>query len=213
MRPGCVLSVGLTVTLLGLAGASLWVGSRLLKEPDITAEAGTPEDGIRGQQKIFEIARSEPSRRGARPRQVIMTEAELNRFLSKHLVEVASMPVGGGAIRLVGDGVVEFKGLLPLRDLLSASLVAAIIPAASLERHVWLHLNARASLEVGATRSQRRYLRFDVQRLAIGRQPLPGILLRLLPSSALQGLLRWRMPESVEGITIEPGTVVIKTSS
>jgi len=115
--------------------------------------------------------------------------------------------------RLAGVGVVEFKGLLSLRDLLAASPLAGLAPASWLERQVWLHLSARASLEVGASRSQRRYLRFDVQWLAIGRQPLPGILLRLLPSSALQGLLRWRMPQSVEGITIEPGTVVIKTSS
>jgi len=42
-------------------------GLKASQEPDITAEAGTPEDGIRGQQKIFEIARSEPSRRGHAP--------------------------------------------------------------------------------------------------------------------------------------------------
>jgi len=207
MRLGCGLAVALTVALLGLAGASLWVGSRLLREPDVTAAAGTSEDGIRAQQKIFEIARGEPPRRGGRPHQVIVTEAELNRFLSKHLVEVARMPVVFNAIHLAGDG------LLPLRDLVSASLAANLVPTTWLDRQVWLHLNARASLVVGATRSQRRYLRFDVQRLAIGRQPLPGLLLRLLPSPGLQGLLRWRMPESVEGITIEPGAVVIKTSS
>jgi hypothetical protein len=213
MRSGCALAAGLTVALLVLAGASIWVGSRLLKEPDITATAGTSEDGIRGQQKIFEIARGEPSGRGGRQHQVVMTEAELNRFLSKHLVEVASMPMVFSAIHLAGDGVVEFKGLLPLRHLLSASLATNLVPATWLDRQVWLHLNARASLEVGTTRSQRRYLRFDVQRLAIGQQPLPGILLRLLPSPGLKGLLRWRMPESVEGITIEPGAVVVKTSS
>ena len=211
MRLGCGLAVALTVALLGLAGASLWVGSRLLREPDVTAAAGTSEDGIRAQQKIFEIARGEPPRRGGRPHQVIVTEAELNRFLSKHLIEVARMPVVFNAVHLTGDGVVEFKGLLPLRDLVSASLAANLVPTTWLDRQVWLHLNARASLVVGATRSQRRYLRFDVQRLAIGRQPLPGLLLR--PSPGLQGLLRWRMPESVEGITIEPGVVVIKTSS
>jgi hypothetical protein len=213
MRLGCGLAVPLAVALLGLAGASLWVGSRLLREPDVTAAAGTSEDGIRAQQKIFEIARGEPPRRGARPHQVIVTEAELNRFLSKHLVEVARMPVVFSALHLAGDGVVEFKGLLPLRDLVSASLAANLVPTTWLDRQVWLHLNARASLVVGANRSQRRYLRFDVQRLAIGWQPLPGLLLRLLPSPGLQGLLRWRMPESVEGITIEPGAVVIKTSS
>ena len=145
-----------------------------------------------------------------------MTEAELNRFLSKNLVEVAKVPFAVRALRLAGDGVVEFKGLLPLRDLLSASPFISLenlVPAAWLERQVWLHLNARASLELGATRSQRRYLRFEVLRFAIGRQPLPATFLRLLPNPAVQALLRWRMPESVEGLTIDPGAVVIKTSS
>ena len=126
------------------------------------------------------------------------------------------MPVTIRAVRLAGDGVVEFKGLLPLRDLLSASPLmplASLAPAAWLERQIWLHLNARASLEVGATRSQRRYLRFDVQRFAIGRQALPTILLKLFANPGVQGLLRWRMPESVEGLTIDPGAVVIKASS
>jgi len=216
MRSGCALVAGAAVALLGLAGASLWVCSRLLQEPDVVAALGSPEDGVRGQQKIFEVVRSEPSRRGGRPHQVVITEAELNRFASKHLVEVAKTPIVVGAIRLAGDGVVEFKALLRLRDLLSASpfmTVASLAPSAWLERQVWLHLIARTSLEVGAGRSQRRYLRFDVQRLAIGRQPLPGTLLRLLPSPGLQSLVRWRMPDSVEGITIEQGTATIRTSS
>ena len=72
---------------------------------------------------------------------------------------------------------------------------------------------AKATVEVGATRSQRRYLRLGVQHVAIGRQPLPVSMLGLVPSLADQGLLRWRMPESVEQLTITPGAVVIRTSS
>jgi hypothetical protein len=215
VRPGCVLIVAGFVALLGLSGAVLWVGSRLSQEPDLVAAQGTPDDGIHAQQKIFDLIRGE-SRSRSRPHQVVLTEAELNRFLSKHLVEVARMPIVVRAVRLTGDGVIEFKGRLAVRDLLSGSTfmaVASLVPSAWLERQVWLHLGARASLEVGATRTQRRYLRFDVHRFAIGRQSLPGILLRLLPSPGLQGLLRWRMPESVEGLTIDTGVVVIKTSS
>ena len=215
MRYGCVLVIGGIVTLLGVGGAALWVGSRLTQEPEVVAAQGSPEDGLRAQQKIFELIRGEDSRSRGRPHQVVMTEAEVNRFLSKNLVEGAKMPFAVRALRLAGDGVVEFKGLLPLRDLLSASPLMPLenlVPAGWLERQVWLHLNARASLELGATRSQRRYLRLDVLRFAIGRQPLPGSFLRLLPNPAVQALLRWRMPESVEGLTIDPGAVVIKTS-
>ncbi|MGH7305630.1 MAG: hypothetical protein ACRELZ_20290 [Candidatus Rokuibacteriota bacterium] len=211
MRAGCALTLGALVVVLGVGGVSLWVGFRLLQEPDVLATPGTPEDGVRGQQKLFALARGGTA--WGRPRQVALTEAELNRFLSKNLVEAARMPVTFRAVRLAGDGVVEFKGLLALRDLLSASPLSDLPSAAWLERQVWLHLRARASLEVGTARGQRRYLRLDVQRFAIGRQPLPSVLLQLLPSPGLQGLLRWRMPESIEAITIDPGTVVIKTSS
>jgi hypothetical protein len=216
VRSGCVLAIGGIVTLLGVGGAAWWIGWRLTQEPAVAAAQGSPEDGARAQQKIFELIRGEASKPRGRPHQIVMTEAELNRFLSKNLVEVAKMPVAVRAIRLAGDGVVEFKGVLPLRDLLEASPLtplASLAPAAWLEQRVWLHLNARASLELGAARSQRRYLRFDVQRFAIGRQPLPIVFLRLLPNPGVQALLRWRMPESVEGLTIDPGAVVIKTSS
>jgi len=206
-----VLGVAFAAVVLG--GASLWVGSRLVKEPEVAAVVGSPEDGSRGQQKIFDLARGGAGRARSAPQAVVLSEAELNSFLSRNLVEVAKMPITVRAVRLAGDGVVEFKGLVALRDVLSASPLASLTPRAWLERQVWLHLTARANLEVGTTRSQRRYLRFDLQRVAIGRQALPGFFRWLLPSPGIQGLLRWRMPDSVESITIESGKVVIKTSS
>src|SRR5262245_37674780 len=141
MRWGCVALGAVAASLLALIGTSLWVGSRLLQEPDVPAAMGSPEDGVRGQQKLFDILRAEPGRRGGRPHQVAMTEAELNQFLSKHLVEVGRMPVTVGAVRLRGDGVVEFKARLAVRDLLSASWLtpaATLAPSAWLERQVWL---------------------------------------------------------------------------
>src|SRR5262245_28066829 len=115
MRSGCLLLVGSLVMVVGLAGAGLWVGSRMVREPDVVAAQGTAEDGARGQQKIFDLLRAEPRGSRGRPREVVLTEAELNRFLTKNLVEVARTPVTVRAVRLAGDGIVEFKGLLALR--------------------------------------------------------------------------------------------------
>jgi|SoiMethySBSTD1v2_1073268.scaffolds.fasta_scaffold45133_5 hypothetical protein len=216
MRWGCIAIWAVLVGLLGMVGTFLWVSSRLLQEPDVPAAMGSPDDGVRGQQKIFEILRAEPARRGGRAHQVVMTEAELNQFLSKHLVEAARMPVTVGALRLRENGIVELKALLSVRDLVSASWfmpAATLAPSGWLERRVWLHLEAKTSLEVGTSRSLRRHLRFDVQRFAIGRQPLPGGFLRLLPSPGLQGLFRWRLPDSIEGITVEPGAVAVRVAS
>jgi len=188
----------------------------MLQEPNMVARPGTADDGLRGQQRIFEIARGGLGRGKGRSRQVVLSEPELNGFLSRHLAEAAKIPVKDGAVRLVGDGLVEFKGQLPLRHVLAAVPLVPIVdflPIPWLERPVWLHLEARASLEVGAARGQRRYLRLDVERFALGRQPLPQALLRLLLGPATSSLLRWRMPEAVEAITIEPGIVVIKTAA
>jgi len=213
VRSGCAVAFGLVLGAVVLAGGLLWIGWRLIQEPDVAAAQGSADDAARAQQKIFDVARGGPARGRSPLHTVILSEAELNAFLSRNLVEVAKMPVSVRAVRLAGDGIVEFKGLLLLRDVLSASPLASLVPGAWLDRQVWLHLTARASVEVGATRSQRRYLRFDLQRFAIGRQPLPGFFRGLLPSQGLQGLLRWRMPDSVESITIESGTAVIRTSS
>ena len=145
-----------------------------------------------------------------------MTEAELNQFLSKHLVEAGRMPLTVGAVGLRGDGILEAKAVLAVRDLLSASWLmpaATLAPSAWLESRVWLRLEAKTSLEVGVSKSQRRHLRFEVQRFAIGRQPLPAALLRLLPNAGLQALFRWRVPDSIEGITIEPGAVAVRVAS
>src|SRR5512138_3825375 len=148
MRFGCAAALGMTFTVVVLGGASLWVGSRLVQEPEVPAVVGSPEDGIRGQQKIFDLARGGAGRTRGAPQAVVLSEAELNSFLSRNLVEGAKMPITVRTVRLAGDGVVEFKALVALRDALSASPLASLVPRAWLERQVWLHLTARASLEV-----------------------------------------------------------------
>lgn len=215
MRAGCVVLLMVMMGFGGVAGAA-WIGYRALQEPEIAANPGTADDGVRGQQKIYDVARGSSGRSKTRLRQVVLSEPELNGFLARHLGEAGRIPLAVGTVKLVGDGVVELKGQLPLRHVLAARPLVPILdllPDRWLERSVWLHLGTRASLEVGTARSQRRYLRLDVERFALGRQPLPEILMRLLVSPATLGLLRWRMPDTVEGITVEPGVVVVRTAS
>jgi len=209
MRVGCAVLVAAIVVVCGLAAGSFWIGSRMLQEPEVPVAAGTAEDGVRGQQKIYAIIRG-AGRATGRTRQIVLSEPELNALLSRHLAETATIPFGPGAVRLIGDGVVEFKGRVPLRHVLA---IANLLPATWLEQSVWLHLWARASLEVGATRGQRRYLRLDIERLALGRQPLPGVLPLLLLNPVILSQLRLRIPETVEAITIETRMVVIRIAS
>ena len=209
MRVGCAVLVTTIVVVCGLVAGSLWIGSRMLQEPEVQVAAGTVEDGVRGQQKIYAIIRG-AGRATGRTRQIVLSEPELNAFLSRHLAEAAKIPFGPGAVRLVGDGIIEFKGQVPLRHVLA---IANLLPAPWLEQPVWLHLWARASLEVLAVRGQRRYLRLDIERLALGRQPLPGVLPLLLLNPVILSQLRLRIPETVEAITIEARMVVIRIAS
>jgi len=209
MRVGCAVLVTTTAVVCGLAAGSLWVGSRMLQEPEVPAAAGTAEDGVRGQQKIYAIIRG-AGRATGRTRQIVLSEPELNGFLSRHLAEAATIPFGPGAVRLVGDGMIEFKGQVPLRHVLA---IASLLPTTWLEQPVWLHLWARVSVEVGSARGQRRYLRLDIERFALGRQPLPGVLPVLLVNPVILGQLRLRIPETVEAITIETRMVVIRIAS
>jgi hypothetical protein len=209
MRVGCAVIVATIAVVCGMAAGSLWIGSRMLQEPEVPVAAGTAEDGVRGQQKIYAIIRG-AGRAIGRTRQIVLSEPELNAFLSRHLAEVATIPFGPGAVRLVGDGIIEFKGQVPLRHVLA---ITNLLPATWLEQPVWLHLWARASLEVGAARGQRRYLRLDIERLALGRQPLPGVLPLLLLNPVILNQLRLRIPETVEAITIETRMVVIRIAS
>jgi hypothetical protein len=210
MRLGCALLVAALIGACGLVAGSAWIGPRLFQEPEIAAAAGTAEDGIRCQQKMFEIARGGKLTKGGPIRPVALSEPELNAFLSRHLVEAARIPLGSASVRLVGDGVVELKGQIPLRRTLA---IPDLLSIRWLEQPVWVHLGARASLEVDAARKQRRYLRLDIDRFALGRQQIPGVLTRLVVSSAILNQLRWRLPDTVEAITVEPRVIVIRTAS
>src|SRR5262245_60252569 len=119
MRLGCALLIATLIGACGLVAGSAWIGPRLFQEPEFVAVAGTAEDGIRCQQKMFEIARGGRLPRGGPIRPIAISEPELNAFLSRHLVETARIPLGSASVRLVGDGVVELKGQIPLRRALA----------------------------------------------------------------------------------------------
>lgn len=183
----------------------------MLQAPDLPAAAPTAAEGARAQQKIFDLARGR-----ARAEPVVLTERELNALFSRHLAEMADAPLTSVGVRLRGDGVAEVRARLPLRHLTEEppwSVIAQIAPAAWLERPVWLRVTVRPRVEAPAAPSRRRHLRLDVQGLAVGRQRLPAVLLRLvLPPTTLR-MLRWPLPDGVGAVTIEAGRAVIRPAS
>lgn len=211
-RLGCFgcLTVLLLIALVGLAG---WGAVQIARAPDIAAPPTTAVDGQRAQQKIFEVMRRAGS---GRPHTVTLSDREVNAFLSRHLADAADLPLRDLAVRLPSDGRAEIAGQMPLRQLLAdgpVSAVSGLVPASWLDHRIWLSLRARVTLETSEARRDRRHLRLDVERFWLGRLRLPVVLLRVLLDPMALRLLRWPMPDAIEGLRIEPGRLVIQTAS
>ena len=212
MRLGCFgcLTVLILLAFVGLAG---WGLAQVARTPAIAAPPTTAIDGQRAQQKIFVVMRRA---HGGRPTTVTLTDREVNAFLSRHLVGAGELPLKNLAVLLPSDGHAEIAGQIPVRQLLgdgAAATVGGLIPASWLEHPVWLSLRARVTLESGDGRRERRHLRLDVERFWLGRLPLPSFMLRVILDPLALRLLRWPMPDAIDGLRVEPGRLVIQTAS
>ena len=140
------------------------------------------------------------------------TEAEVNALLARHLVEARGVRLSGLSARLIGGDRVELRARSSLGQILEEAAlgpVSDVLPASWRARPVRLGLGARLRTEDGSSRQ----LRIEVDEFAVGRQRLPTQALRLLVDPATVGLLRWRLPDHVRRVGIEPGRVVIRTAS
>ncbi len=216
MRLGCLGCLTLLV-ILALVGSTAWLVIQTLQEPEVVPiAAATVADGVRAQQKIFEVVRRGAQRGDKDAEPVVLTERELNAFLSRHLAEIAELPFTDIGLRLPGGGIAEFRARLELRHLMTEPPLPALaraLPASWLQRRIWLDVRVRARLEPGVARRERRYLRLGVTEFAVGRQRLPTMLLRLLLNPAALRMLRWPVSGGIEAVTIEAGRVVIRAAS
>lgn len=206
MRLGCGCLLGL-VAMVGVLGGVGWMAFRALQPSTVAITTPTAEDGRRAQEKIYDIVRR-------RRTSVVLTEGELNAFLTRHLVHAGDLPLTDFSVRLPARDRVEFSGRMPLRSLLADSPLAkagALLPSAWFEWPVGVSIAGRVRLESG--KGEKRYLRVSVERFAVGRQALPGFCARLLLDPSAVGLLRWRLPSGVEDVTVEPGRAVVRTAS
>lgn len=218
MRLGCFGCLGLLLligALIAGIGGPIWLAVHALQEPDIPPVATTADDDARVQHKIYQLVGG-GEKHGGRTEPVVLTEVELNAFLSRHLTTTAELPLEEIRARLPGRGQVELAGRVPLRYVVDESPLSAlgtILPSRWLGRRVWLQLRTHARLEAGPSNPRHRYLRLDVEHFALGQQGLPVIVLRLVLDPAALRLLRWRVPDSVDAIAVEPGRAIIRTAS
>jgi hypothetical protein len=211
MKLGCSGCVGLFVVLaLGslLVGGTVGAVNRMLARPEHDPPPTTAADGARAQQKLFDLPRH-----ARRSETVTLTEAELNALLARHLVGGRGMKLAAPSATLIGDNRLALDAQSPARQLfdeMSLGSLADALPARWQSRPVWLHVAARVRIEGGGPRRQ---LRMEVDEFAVGRQRLPVPLLRVLLDPAAIGLMQWMLPDYIERVDIEPGRVIIRTTS
>jgi hypothetical protein len=205
----------LTVILASvLAAGVLWFAAGMFERPMLQHEIGTQADGRRAQQKLFDLVSGRAGRRDDRRATVTLTERELNALLARHL-STDEFPLGEPGIRLIGGGVVEITGRLPLHAVFGDSLGSVVrsLPGGWADRPVWLRLRGDVRLETGAARGDRRRLRLDVESLWVGRRRLPAAVLSVLPDGPLVRATRWPVPETVDAVVVEPGRLTVTIRS
>ncbi len=203
---GCLLVVLLSV---GVTAGTAWLGRAVVARPDIPDPTWTASNAASAQQKLAQIARPRPSG----PREVVISEAEVNALLNRHLGELAGLPLAGVSVQLLGENRVQLAARVPVLALAAETPLAAIldaVPGGWGRQAVWLRLGGRLAVEERLPPGTRRDIRFEVDGFAIGRVPLPGFVHRLVLSPRALGLLQSPTPAGLQSIQVESGRLVIQ---
>jgi hypothetical protein len=191
--------------LLAVIGTSVWGTSRALEDPALIPPRPTAEDAAHAQQKLVRLIR------GSATEPVVMSEAELNAFISRNL-DVRDLPFDRPMVFLHDGNGVDILGQIPLGRLLAESpfgAAAELVPTRWTSHPVWLQMWAHAQFEPGP----RRQLRLDVRRVAVGQQRLPALALRVILDPARLRFLRMPLPDTVADVRIQSGRIVIRPTS
>jgi hypothetical protein len=210
MRLGCGGCLAGVLVALGLAvvvGAAGWGLILVRQAPEVPVVVASAEDSARAQHKVFQLV---GRGRGKPLGSLVFTEAEVNALVSRQLA--GQLPLSSPVVRLLAGDTVELFGRVPARHLLVDSpltWLSELLPSGWGRGEVWLRIRAHATLETGP----RRRLRFEPAEFAVGRLPLPTVMVRLLLDPGTLAIFRWSLPEDVEAVTIDAGRATIRVAS
>ncbi len=209
---GCLLVIILILVVLLAAAGIVFLSANIYGVPEVVVTEFTRSDGYAAQQKIFEVLQRE-SGRSSRKDPIVLSDREVNAFLSNHLAQSAGLTLSPLSVRFSrGEALVQ--GRTPLRKLLQGPPFAQIlpyIPDQRLDRPVWVTLRGRLSVDSSIGSGAARYGKVSLTDLSLGKQPVSGWLLTIMMGPSSTYLLRWQVPPIVESIDIEEGQVVIRT--
>jgi hypothetical protein len=209
MKRGCGCGCLTLIVVAALVLGCWWLGKGVFEKPALQRDVGSAVDGRRAQQRLFELATG-AGRRDGRRISTTFSERELNALLARHL-SGEDLPLEEMGIRLVGDGIVEVAGHLPMHSVLGDSFgtVLGLLPGTWSAKPIWVQLRGYVRLEAGAARRDRRTLRLDVGSFSLGRRRRPTFVLSLLPEGPTLRATRWSVPDMVDSVTVDPGHLTI----
>ena len=200
---GCFFILGVVALIIVVLLGTLALSTNIFEVPPLPSQDFTQEDGRRFQQKLAEIILRD-AKVSARKDPVVITQKELNAFLSRHLLESERIRFFPLVVQFT-KGTVEVRGQTELKSLLAGfpfNLFDRYLPDSITHRPIWLAV--RGQIKIVRGRGE-----FVIDDFTLGRQTLSPWLFSWFFGRAASRLTEWRVPASVDQVVIEEGRAII----
>jgi hypothetical protein len=215
MKFGCagclVLAVGLAFMAAVVAGFFVLSGN-IFEEPRVEVLDWSRADASAVRSKLYEIVQRDAGQSG-RQDPIVLSERDLNAWMARHLAETAGLRFDPFALRLT-QGQFVLQGRTILRNLLQGPPFAQLvpfIPAAQLNRPLWITVHGYVSVQPGGAGGKPGRARVTLTEFDLGKQPVGNWPFSVVMGPAGWGLLSWPVPGVVRNIDIEDKRIVIQT--
>jgi hypothetical protein len=215
MKFGCagclVLAVGLAFMAAVVAGFFVLSGN-IFEEPRVEVLDWSRADASAVRSKLYEIVQRDAGQSG-RQDPIVLSERDLNAWMARHLAETAGLRFDPFALRLT-QGQFVLQGRTILRNLLQGPPFAQLvpfIPAAQLNRPLWITVHGYVSVQPGGPGGKPGRARVTLTEFDLGKQPVGNWPFSVVMGPAGWGLLSWPVPGVVRDIDIEDKRIVIQT--
>ncbi len=208
---GCLIFLTILAVVLGGGALAMYFSGGIFEMPTVRKVEYSAADGYQAQQKLFELLARDSKRP---PETVVITEREVNAFLARHLEE-SDLPLSPLVVKL-SPGTVQIQGKTELVNLFQGfpfSFLGDYLPESAVHRQVWVSVSGTIEVERRKSKTETDYGRLQMTEFGLGTQELGPWILRLMLGGRERSLLRWKLPRTVEAITIESGRVVITTGT
>jgi hypothetical protein len=209
---GCLLVIIGLMLLVVVAGGFLFLSGNIFGEPKFEALEWSQADASSARSKLAEIFQREAGHSG-RQDPIFLSEREVNAFVARHLAETVGLRFDPFVIKLI-QGQFVLQGRTVIGNLLQGPPFAQLaprLPAAQLNRPIWITARGSIALEPGEPGRKPGRAQVKLTEFTVGKQPLGTWPFFILMGPTGSGLLKWQVPGTVRDIEIEDRRVVIRT--